>query len=193
VIRSLRRRSPVFAACAGLALAVAARTLAAQDGSPEKRAVILVRALSYDANLKLRIGAEMVVAVLARRPGDPCAANMQRGFASLGSAKVAGVPLRTMQLLYTAADALAGAVGQQGIDALYLCPDLEADLGAILEAARKQKVLTMGGTEELVIRGATLGVTFQEARPSLLVNLTSAKSMGAAFSSDLLRVARVIR
>jgi hypothetical protein len=188
-----RRRTPLVAACAGLALVAGLGTLRAQEGSPEKRAVILVRALSYDANLKQRVGSELVIAVLARKPGDPCSASMQRGFGGLGSPKVAGVTMRLTQLVYTTAEALTAVVGQQGIDALYLCEGLEGELPAIFDLARKQHLLTMGGTEDLVTRGAALGVTFQEARPSLLVNLTAAKSVGAAFSSDLLRVARVIR
>jgi hypothetical protein len=164
-----------------------------EEGSPEKKAVILVRALSYDANLRQRIGDDLLLAVLTRKAGDACQASMQRGFSALGNAKVAGVPLRVIQLSYSAAEALAGAIGQQGIDVLYLCESLDPDLRVVLDVARKHQILTMAGTEDQVARGTALGVVFQESKAALLVNLTAAKSVGAAFTSDLLRVARVLR
>jgi hypothetical protein len=51
----------------------------------------------------------------------------------------------------------------------------------------------MGASEALIVRGVALGVVIAESKPTLLVNLTSAKSSGAALSTDLLRVAKVIR
>jgi hypothetical protein len=186
------RRPNAF--CGGLLLALlVGPPVWAEEIAPEKRAVILVRALSYDSNLKMRAGNDLVLAVLTRRPGDACATGMQRGFAVLGTPKVVGLPMRFTGLAYTAPEALAGAITQQGIDVLFLCDSLQPDLPAILEVARKHQVLTMGSSEEQVSRGTTLGVVFQEARLSLLVNLSAAKSVGAAFTSDLLRVARVIR
>jgi hypothetical protein len=188
----MRIRSPALTALVLIALAGARARARAEEIPPEKRAVILVRALAYDANLKVRAGNNLVLAILGRS-GDACAAAMLRGFTMLGTPKVAGFPMRMTGLVYTTPDVLAGAITQQGIDVLFLCDSLQPDLPAVLEVARKQQVLTMGSSEEQVSRGATLGVVFQEARASLLVNLGAAKSVGAAFTSDLLRVAKVIR
>ncbi len=189
------RRAPVVAG-AVLALEVLSGTSRAGDGSPEKRAVILVRALSYDANLRDRVGSELVIAVLARKgtpASEACSTSMRQGFGALGAAKVAGVPLKVTALWFGGSDALAGAISSQGIDGLYNCEGLESDLPAIIEVARKRQVLTMGSSEEQVNRGVALGVVFIESKPTLFVNITSARGAGAALSSDLLRVARVVR
>jgi hypothetical protein len=189
-----RRASAVLSAL--LALGVLPGTLSAGDGSSEKRALILVRALSYDANLRDRIGQELILAVLARRgvpASEACSASMRQGFGALGAPKVAGVPLKVTQLWYAGGEALAAAVSQQGIDVLYQCEGLEADLPSIIYVARKYQVLTMAGSEEQVGRGIALGVVFIDSKPTLFVNITAAKNAGAALSSDLLRVARVVR
>jgi hypothetical protein len=166
------------------------------EGSPDKRAVILVRALSYDANLRDRVGQELILAVLGRKgvpASETCSANMRQGFAALGAPKVAGLPLKTTQLWYTTGEALAAAVTAQGIDVFYHCEGMESDLATVLEVARRHQLLTMSGSEEQVGRGITLGVVFVESRPTLFVNITAARNAGAALSSDLLRVARVVR
>jgi hypothetical protein len=187
------RRAP---AAALLALGVLTGTSRAGDGTPERRAVILVRALSYDANLRDRIGQELVIAVLARKGhsgSEACSTTTRQGFAALGAPKVAGVPLKVIQLWYAGGEALSATVSAQGIDVLYPCEGLESDLPVVLEVSRRLQILTMGGSEEQVARGVALGVVFVESKPTLLVNITAAKNAGAALSSDLLRVARVIR
>jgi hypothetical protein len=188
------RHASVFACLVGLVAFPEASW--AGDGSPEKRAVILVRALSYDANLKDRVGDDLVIAVVGRKgnvSSEACSTGMRQGLGVLSGARVAGVPLKVMQFWYGGIEPLASAVGPQGIDALYLCEGLEGDLPAILDVAKKNQILTMCGSEEQVNRGTALGVVFIESKPTLFVNLTAAKSAGAALSSDLLRVARVIR
>ena len=168
----------------------------AGEGATERRALILVRALSYDANLKDRVGSDLVIAVVARKghpASEACSGSMRQGFAALGAPRVAGVPMRVIQLWYGGSETLAGAVGPQGIDALYLCDGLELDLPGILEVASKSQVLTMCGSEEQVGRGVVLGVVAIDSKLTLFVNLKGARSVGAALSTDLLRVARVIR
>jgi hypothetical protein len=189
------RRAPALASAA-LALAGLAGPSRAGDAIAEKRAVILVRALSYDANLPQRVGSDLTIAVLARKgapASEACSASMRLGFGALSAAKVAGVPVKVTTLWFSSTDALAGAITSQGIDGLYSCEGLESDQPAIVEVARKHQVLTLGGSEEQVTRGLALGVVFVESKPTLFVNLTAAKAAGAALSSDLLRVARVLR
>jgi hypothetical protein len=117
----------------------------------------------------------------------------ERRAVALGAPKVAGVPLKVIQLWYAGGEALSATVSAQGIDVLYPCEGLESDLPVVLEVSRRLQILTMGGSEEQVARGVALGVVFVESKPTLLVNITAAKNAGAALSSDLLRVARVIR
>jgi hypothetical protein len=162
----------------------------------ERQVLILTRALAYDENLTERAGDEFVVAVLSRAASagaDPLAAAATKAFKNLGGVKIHGLPVRAIHLSYSSASTLAAAVDGEGVDALYLCPGVDGDLTAILEVSRRKKVITMASKEEQVNKGASLGVFNVDNKPTIFVNLTGSRAEGAAFTSDLLRLAKVIR
>jgi hypothetical protein len=184
-----------------LVLAWSGRARAAPAPPPggvpvERQVLILTRALAYDENLAHRAGEEFVVAVLSRgasAAADPIADVATRAFKNLGGVKIHGLPVRAIHLSYSSASTLAAAVDGEGIDALYLCPGLDADLAAVLEVSRRKKIITMASKEEQVNKGAALGVFNVDNKPTIFVNLVGSKAEGAAFTSDLLRLAKVIR
>jgi hypothetical protein len=176
-------------------LALASLAASSPGGVPvERQALILTRALAYDENLSRRAGDEITVAVLsAKGSTDPNADAATKAFRSLGAVKVQGLPVRAIQIPYTNASTLAATIDGEGIDALYLSAPFDGELAALLEITRRKKVISMGSKEEQVNKGAALGVFSVEGKPTIFVNLPSSKSEGAAFSSDLLRLAKVIR
>ena len=168
----------------------------AQELPSDRQVLILSRALAYDSNLKSRAGDDLVVGVLGKAghgPSEDAASTMARAFRSLISVKVQGLPVRTVQLAYTTAGALASALEARGVDVLYLVPGLEDELPAIAELTRRRHVVTMGSRQEQVARGLSLGVFAVEGKPTIVVNLAASKAEGASFGSDLLRLAKVIR
>ena len=171
-------------------------TPSVEEVPPARQVLILTRALAYDGNLKTRAGADLLIAVLGK-PGhaasEELAGTMAKAFRGLGNVKVQGLAVRAAQLPYTNAAALTAAIESQGVDALYVCPSLDADLPAIIEATRRLKVVTMASRESYVARGLSLGVFTVEGKPTIVVNLNASKAEGAAFGSDLLRLAKVIR
>jgi hypothetical protein len=178
------------------ALVASATAAPADEVPPPRQVLILTRALAYDGNLKARAGAELVIAVVGK-PGnvasDELASTMGKAFRALGNVKVQGLAVRATQLAYKDAAGLTAAIEAQGIDVLYVCPGLDAELMGIFEATRKLKVITMASRQEYVQRGLSLGVFSIDGKPTILVNLAASKSEGAAFGSDLLRLAKVIR
>jgi hypothetical protein len=163
---------------------------------PERQALILTRALSYDDNLKSRAGDAVVVAVLFKS-GNPASEAMAdataRAFKALEGVKVQNLPFKTIKYSYTGKDALNAAIGAQGIDALYVCAGLDTEAQSIREVARKDHVLTIGSREDLVEHGMSLGVFTLDSKPTITVNLAASREEGAAFSSELLRLAHVLR
>jgi hypothetical protein len=185
-------------ALGAMLLALAGALLAQADSpvTPDRQVLILTRALAYDGNLKSRAGADLVIAVVGRSgnsSSEEVASAMTRAFRSLGNVKVQGLAVKSTSFNYSNAAALGTAIESQGIDALYICPGLEPDLPAIIELARKRQVVTLGSREDHVKRGLSLGVFALDAKPTIVVNLAAAKAEGAAFGSDLLRLAKVIR
>ena len=169
------------------------RVAAADSVPPDKQAVILARALAYDDNLHNRAGDSLLVAVLFKPGSDGAADAIYRAFKGLEGVKVQGLPLHVVKLAYSSKDGLHGAVSGQGIDALYVCSGLEGDQGAIRDESRRDHILTIASHEEQLITGLSLGVFMYEGKMTITVNLPASKEEGAAFSSELLRLARVIR
>jgi YfiR/HmsC-like len=179
-----------------LLLAAGAGLAIGQELTSDRQVLILSRALAYDSNLKSRAGDDLVVGVLGKAgngPSEDAASAMARAFRSLISVRVQGLPVRTVQLAYTTAGALAFALETRGVDVLYLVPGLDDEIPAIAELARRRHVVTMGSRQEQVARGLSLGVFAVEGKPTIVVNLTASKAEGASFGSDLLRLAKVIR
>jgi hypothetical protein len=178
-----------------LLLAVTGSVLAAEVAS-DRQVLILVRALAYDGNLKARAGEELVIGVLAK-PGhaasEQVAEGIHRAFHGLGAVKVQGLPIKAVKLTYTNATALAAAIRSESLDAVYVCPGLDGELGAITGVTRGQRVLSMASAEELIAKGAAVGVFMVDGKPTIFVNLPASRLEGADFGSDLLRLAKVVK
>jgi len=169
---------------------------AAQEVPVERQVLILTRALAYDDDIKSRAGDDVMVAVLAKA-GNPAseamAAALVKAFRGIGGIKVQGLPMKVTQVSYSNGPTLMSAAASQGVDVLYVCVGLEADLPAIIEVTRKRRNVSIGSREEQVQRGLALGVFQVDGKPTIVVNLPAAKAEGSAFSSDLLRLAKVIK
>jgi hypothetical protein len=163
---------------------------------PDRQVLILTRALSYDSELKDRVGADLLVGVLSK-PGNAASeamgAAMLKAFRTILNIKVQGLTLAVRPISYTNPAALAATVIAQSVDALYVCIGLEGELAAIIDVSRKRHLTTMASSEAQVEKGLSLGVFPVDSRPSIVLNLAAARSEGAAFSSELLRVAKVLR
>jgi len=193
VVMRPRRWLPTIGAALLLLVAAGGRSARAQEIASDRQVLILSRALAYDSNLKSRVGSELVVGVLGKAGHEDAASSMARAFRSLVSVKVQGLPVRSVQLTYTTVGALASALETHAVDVLYVVAGLDDEITAIADLARRRHVVTIGSRQDQVARGLSLGVFTVEGKPVIVVNLPASKAEGAAFSSDLLRLAKVIR
>ncbi len=170
--------------------------LAGDDVPPEQQVLILSRALVYDDNFKERVGSEVKLAVVSKvgnSGSEACGAAMLKAFKGVGNLKLAGLPLKTTQSTFKDAASFGNAIGNDEIDVVYLCPGLDSSVNDIVELTRKRKVISVGSRESYVKSGVSLGVFLTNGRPTIMVNLNGSRSEGASFSSDLLRLATVIK
>jgi hypothetical protein len=177
-------------------LLVAPAPARAQEVPPERQVLILGRALAYDDEIKNRAGDDVTIAVLAKT-GNPAsealAATMLKAFRGIGGVKVQGLSLKFTQLGFSNGPTLQSSLASANVDVLYVCAGLEGDLPAVIEATRKRRIVSIGSRPEHVDRGVALGVFQVDGKPTIVVNLPAAKAEGSAFSSDLLRLAKVIK
>ncbi len=189
LILAIAAKSSSFPARAGEALGEG-------EVPPSRQAVIIMRALAYDGNLKSRARGTIDIGVLYKKGherSERMAASMTKAFGALTSTQVAGLPIAVNRIAFAGAEALGKAIADGGIDVLYVCDGLGAERGAISEVTRRAKVLSVGSERLQVHQGLSLGVFQVDGRTTIVLNLAASRQEGVAFAADLLRLAAVIR
>jgi hypothetical protein len=78
------------------------------------------------------------------------------------------------------------------VDCLYVAPLRAVDMERIVTICRANKIRTMTGVSDYVEQGLAIGIGVDGEKPQIEVNLVAAKAEGADFTSQLLKVARII-
>ena len=194
-MRSPSKQPPILKAVGRVALLLVLWSAPVRAEST-RQATIIARVFSYDYKLKARAGESLVIAVLFKSgdaASESAAQGWFEGFKALVGTKVQGLPLSVVKLAFTNPAQVRAAVAAQGIDVLLVSDHLEAELGAIKELSRSKKLMTVAGKEAYVPQGLTLGVFADGERNQIEVNLTAARAEDVSFSSDLLRLAKIIK
>lgn len=80
-----------------------------------------------------------------------------------------------------------------GVQVLYFTPLRSIDLRELLARTRAQGIRTITGVPEYVEIGVAVGITVERDRPRIIINREASRAEGSDFSSQLLKLARVIR
>lgn len=169
------------------------RAAAAQGLPAEQKALLLLRVLAYDRNLKLRAKDEVRIAVVFR-PGHG-ASQSERDALLLAleqtarRAVVSGLPVRAVAVPFRDAVSLAARLDELRPAALYTCTGLDDVAREVARAARDQGVLTVCGSREPVLQGLAVGLVDRGERAALVVNTRAAAAQGAALDSAMLGLA----
>lgn len=159
-----------------------------------REAQLLLRVLSYDRNLKTRVGDNVVIGVL-HRPDDPVstetAARITEGLRHVPSPVVTGLPMLIVDIPW-AEGSLAADVARESVDVLYVCEGLDDQFPAIQAVSRARHLLTVGANAGFVALGMSVSVV-PGASPPIAINVTASKAEGAYFGADLLTIASVVR
>lgn len=78
------------------------------------------------------------------------------------------------------------------VHALYITPLRAYDIAEILAATRELKILSLTGVESYVEKGVSVGIGQKSDKPLILINLNACKSEGVNFSSQLLKLSKII-
>jgi hypothetical protein len=192
------RRAVSLLAAAALAVATARPTaMAGEDLPPRNQALLLLRVLAYDRNLKQRAGAAVTVAVLYK-PGDRSSeahgASLVAAFEEVSrDVVVAGLPVRVEAMPYRDAADFEARLGAVRPALAYVDLALGRTVPDILQATRRRGVLTAAGSRSLVEAGLAIGVEAQSGRAGLIVNLKASRLEGADLDAALLAVSDVVK
>lgn len=155
---------------------------------------LLGRVAAYEQRFASQPSAEAVVLIVVRR-GHPesvrAAGQIEAGIRR--SATLGGRRVRTVQHSYSNPATLRAGVDSNEAAIAYLTPGLGDQAAGIARSLEGAPVLTVSAVGSDAERGIVLSFELVAARPTLVVNLRQARRQGVAFSSQLLRLARVIQ
>ena len=77
------------------------------------------------------------------------------------------------------------------VDVLYVAPLRSVAVQTVVEAAHASQVIALSGVAEYIREGVVVDITERRNRPSILINLESAKAGNADFRAELFKVAQV--
>jgi hypothetical protein len=155
---------------------------------------LFLKVLSFDRQLSARVGPELVVGIV-----------YQSGYRTSTNAKNDAV--RALNDVRTTPDgravravaididreSLTDAVARTRLTMLYVAPLRGYDLANVCAAARTAQATTVTGVARYATQGLAVSVRLEGDRPRLLVNVDAAKSEGAEFSAELLKLAKIVQ
>ena len=155
---------------------------------------LLLKVASYDKNLPARAPDVVRLAILVK-PGSPSGNHVaQLATRLLAGKALSGRAVEVSTLPYAGdAAALAQKIKEQRLAILYLAPGFESDdLTAISKALSGLSVLSVGALSRFVQSGTVLGFDLIGGKPKLLIHQKRARDQGVDFSSQVLKLAKVI-
>lgn len=182
------------AACVLLALALPAWSQERPAPVPVQVQLFL-KILSFDRSLEANAGREIVIGVVYQSSSPPSLAAEEAWCSAIAGdslCSIKGIPVRCVPIDLISEASLGDSVSAHGIDVLYLAPLRGADVSQILQTACIHRLVTLTGEPALVPEGVAVGVGVRGDRPQITINLPAARTQGADFTSQLLKLSRVI-
>jgi YfiR/HmsC-like len=181
-----------------MALVFSGRSAHAQqmDAPAEIQIPLLYKILTFDRKLGDRApGNDIVIAIVFQTGyrGSVVARDQAvEAFQQMADSTISGHPVHWVAVEFNDVDALRLSLIRHRVDVIYVTPLRGVELEPIKMAAREARITTFTGVPRYVERGLALGVGIARERPQIIVNLGAARAEGSDFTSQLLRVSRVI-
>lgn len=154
---------------------------------------LLLKVASYDKNLPAR-APDVVRLMLLVKPGSTNGSHVaQLAARQLGGKTLAGRSLELSTQPFSDAANLAQKVKDTRTAIVYLAPGFDAnELAAIAKALSGLSVLSVGALSRFVQSGTVLSFDLISGKPKLLIHQKRALAQGVEFSSQVLKLAKVI-
>jgi hypothetical protein len=184
-------RSFALAVC-GLCLAFQA---SGGDTTKRKQAAIMARVLSYELSLLDRAGDSVGIGVVYKPGNAQSEANAADWLQALDELSSVRIKDRSVFAVRIPEDPtkLAAAVETDGVDVLLVTDGLASEARAIAGFARAHHVLTVANSLSYVEGDLTLCVVEENEKTRIFINLNNASLEGIRFSSNVLKLANLVR
>jgi hypothetical protein len=156
---------------------------------------LLLKVLSYDRNLKQRAGDQLIIAVCYQKKYERSVKVKEELLGVIESSsvdRIGDIPLRFGSIDIGEED-LAKAISRDSVDVLYIAPLRDVAIQTITAVSRARKATTLTGVPDYVESGLAVSIGIKGEKPQIIINLPAAEAEGADFSSQLLKLAKVIK
>lgn len=181
-----------------LAVLLAGGTVHAQEmAAPAAIQVpLLFKILTFDRRMATRPpGQGIVIAVVFQsgyRASLVAKNQVVDALEAMEHSTISGHPVRWVAVELKDREQLRLALINERTDVVYVMPLRGVDLDAIRKTARGARMTTFTGVPLYVAQGLALGIGIVRERPEIIINLSATRAEGSDFTSQLLRVSRVI-
>jgi hypothetical protein len=156
----------------------------------------MTKILSFDKKLSERINSKIVFGILYQskfRSSITVKEELEVQFNKNLGLKVDDLTVEFVSIDVNEPYMLEQSIEEKKINVLYLTPLRVVSIADISNIAKKKHILTFSGVPAYSEEGISVTFGIKGERPLIIVNLEQSKREGADFSSQLLRVARVIQ
>ncbi len=164
--------------------------------SADMQLSLFVRLLPFDRNFQERVGEEAVIGILYQRTVRASVNAKNSLLAALDEQPIPSIgatPLRVKVIEYVGVQQLPLQLLTEGVDILYVTPLRSVSLDELETLCEELQIGTLTGVPQYVDDGVAVGIGTRGGRPEIVVNLRAARAQGFDFSSQLLRLARVLQ
>lgn len=152
---------------------------------PRLAMLVMLKVLTYDSGFEARGQGDFVVAIPFSKGAEGAAEAVR---VSLADLDIKTIKQRTLVFRPTAWGSKAAA------DAVLVSSALTADdLRAAVQVSRAAKQYSLAFDERLVAEGVLLGVASVNGKPQPVLNVSTARALGAEFSPSVLKLVRVVQ
>jgi len=157
---------------------------------------LFAKILTYDRNFTHRSGKQIVLGIIYQRTFRSSSAAKDEiiSLIEISEGNVLGeIPLRYELIDVSSTIDLLESIGRLKINILYVTPLRAFSLDRISKITQSKKILTLTGVSQYAEEGLAVSLGIKNDRPQIVINLSSAKAEGADFSSNFLKLTRVIQ
>ena len=169
--------------------------LAAQQAGlpPELKLPLLIKVLSFDRGLESRAN-DVVVAIVYQRQVPSSIRERDIWLDSAGAPlELRGARVRVVAIDYRGTDELISSLRDARATVVFLSSLRAVDVSTVAERVRVAGFRTATDAPAVAGRAASIGLLLRSGRPHIVINMPLAMREGSDFSSQLLRVAEVVK
>jgi len=154
---------------------------------------LVLKALTYDRNLKTRTGAEVRIAVIVPTRGSRGADELNSSMKSGSARTVNNLPVIFKDIVADSDAALEEGLRDGTWAAAYVMPGFaRGDLAKIRRLCESRRVLAIAAAVDDVENGLAFGIGAQGSKPQIVINLPVSKACGSDFDLALLQLSKVL-